>query len=262
MKYTLFAGCSYTAGTGFLQEKHDSALWVNILFNSSKQLKQTQLLNVAEPGRSNQGIFADAVYNLTTRPCKYAIVEWTNSPRYEVELGLELYETKQVFIPNSPTRTHNLNDRTYSSTYLDKVRDRFTSLAHLHYEIKNLVHYVNSLTSLAKLTKTKIFFVNGLCQWDVDYFDKMEHVLPNSYTKFTKKLLNIENRDDTEIVALYEKIHNQYQQLGGIQPNHWLNLYQSMRHLRIDTNSDHVHPGSLSNQNYATQFLSVIEHQL
>ncbi len=255
MQYTLFAGCSYTAGIGFFQEKANPDLWVNILHKSVPELAQTQLINTAQGGRSNAGIFSDTAYNLTKHDCKYAFVAWTSCPRYELELGFETYDTRQCFIPNAPTRDHNLNICNYSSSYLDKVRDRFVSLAHLQYEIHNLVCYVNSLVAIAKLTGTKIFFINAICPWDNHYFDKLENCKPESYTSFTKKeILNIESRDDEEIFALYNKMHNQYNQYGGIQDTHWLNLYQSMRRQKIDTNTDGSHPGKLSNKLYAERF--------
>jgi hypothetical protein len=254
MQYTLFAGCSYTYGSGFLQEKDNDDLWVNILHKNVKELSETQILNVAFGGRSNAGIFADAVYNLTKYNCKYAFVEWTSCPRYELELGLETYSTRQCFIPNAPTFDHNLNDCTYTSSYLNGVRDRFTSLAHPHYEIKNLICYINSLVKIANLTNTKIFFINGACPWDAEYFTQLTNTLPDSFTKFTKKILNVDNRSDDEIFAIYNKIHNQYKEYGGIQENYWLNLYHSISSEKIDTNSDNQHPGKLSNQIYAERF--------
>jgi hypothetical protein len=254
MRYTLFAGCSYTFGSGFLQEKSDPDLWVNILHKNVKELSETHLLNVARGGRSNAGIFSDAVYNLVNYDCKYAFIEWTSCPRYELELGLEMYPTSQQFMPNAPTRDHNLNDCTYSASYLESLRDRFTSLSHPHYEIKVILYYINSLVALAKITGTKIFFINGICPWDAEYFRQLYDVLPESYTKFTKNILNADNRSDDEIFLIYNKMHNEYKEHGGIQTEYWLNLYQSMISQRIDRNSDGLHPGKLSNQIYANQF--------
>lgn len=254
MQYTLFSGCSYTAGSGFLQEKSDSELWVNIMHSCVSELSTTHLLNVAQGGRSNENIFSDSVYNLTKYNCKYAFVEWTSCPRYELNLGLEMYDTRQIFIPNVPTRDHTLNDCTYSASYLNKIRDRFTTLSHPHYEIRNLICYVNSLISVANLTGTKIFFINGLCPWDIDYFYRLTDVLPSSYTNFTKNILNVDNRDDKEIFAIYDKIHNQYNNSGGIHRDCWLNLYSSMSSQKIDVNSDNIHPGKMSNQLYAEHF--------
>jgi hypothetical protein len=142
MKKVLFAGCSYVAGNGFTLGKEDPGLWVNLLHQNT-QLKELELINSSMGGRSNSGIFQDAVWHLVQGNIDVAIVCWTCMPRYEMELGLETYATRSVFIPNSPQRDHNLHNITYSKEYLNKIRDQFTSLAHLHSEILNLVYYVN-----------------------------------------------------------------------------------------------------------------------
>jgi len=237
MKSVLFAGCSYTAGNGWELESKDPNLWVNLLYQNTA-LNQWPLLNVSRGGRSNAGIFSDAVYNLTHHDCEYAFVAWTCSPRYEMELGLETYDTRYVIVANSTERQHNLNDCTYTVDYLRKINDRVILLAHPHYEILNLVYYVNSLIAIAKLTGTKIFFINSLCAWDQNYFDRLHNVLPSEYTPFTQKIINVSSRADNECEQIYNKIHNQYKELGGIQETTWVNLYDSMRKNKIDTNLD------------------------
>lgn len=249
MKKVLFAGCSYVSGNGFELSKEDPNLWVNLLHQHT-QLKNFELVNAGRGGRSNAGIFQDAVWHISQGNIDIAVICWTSMPRYEMSLGLETYDTRAVFMPNATLLGHNLNDVNYSQSYLEGIRDRFTSLVHAHEEILNLVYYVNSLVNLIQITGTKVFFVNSLCPWDLNYFTKLEHVLPEDYTNFTKTLINMETREDQEIFQLYDKIHGEYQHAGGIQESHWLNLYQSLKSLQIDTNTDNVHPGINSNQQY------------
>lgn len=260
MSYTLFTGCSYTAGSGFDTEKDDPQLWVNQIHN--RYFAHTKLLNVGSGGRSNAGIFQDTMWYMLHRPVRYAFVEWTSMPRYNLELGFELYETYQTFLPNGTCLDHKLNDIEYSSSYLNSIRDRFTALAHDCYEIVNLLHYVNVIAKCASLTQTEIFFVNGLCPWDHNFFEKKTQVLPNQYTAYTQKILNTQNRDDDEIFALYEKMHQRFELTGGIQSNLWLNLYDSMWDTRIDANNDGCHPGYESNKQYTQVFGACIESRL
>ena len=262
MAYTLFSGCSYTYGSGFSLEKDDPFLWVNLLHSQNRYLSKTQALNVSDLGRSNDGIFQDTVDSLLKHNVRYALVEWSSMPRYRVSLGLELYHTRVDFIPNSPITDINLNDINYTSTYLNSIRDRFTALANYHYEICNVIKFTNALINLAKLTDTLIFFINGLCPWDENYFVKLHNVLPSDYTDFTKNLLNVYSRNDDEIFKLYDKIHNEYNAVGGIQQEHWLNLYRSMRSQRIDVNNDNQHPGIMSNQNYCNEFNQILNSKL
>ena len=260
MSHTVFAGCSYTAGSGFELEKNEPSLWVNQLHD--KFFSHTTKLNVSHAGRSNAGIFQDTMRALVDYSVNYAIVEWTSAPRYELELGFELYTTRQVFMPSTQCRSINTHSINYSSDYLNAVRDRFTALAHDCYEILNIVDYVNTILKVSKLTNTQVFFVNGLCSWDHNFFVKKTNCLPDQYTKYTQRLLNSNTRDDDEVFQLYCKMHDNFDSAGTINQNHWLNLYDSMRNQRIDVNQDKLHPGTQSNNLYVEQFSSRLEQLL
>lgn len=257
MKKALFVGCSYTQGTGFDHEDQAPELWVNLLHKNSF-LSDYEIVNSSIAGSSNANIFNRAAELLTDNTFDYAFVQWTSVPRYEVQLGLELYPTRVVFMPNAEFFDVNTNEINYSKQYLKGINDRFTSLVNLHQEILDLVRYVNVLLKIAKLKDTKIFFVNGLCPWDHSYFTQVDNLNPDEYTPFTRVLLNTDNRDDQEIFKLYNKIHKEYTELGTIQEQHWLNLYNSMLLTRVDTNNDNVHPGTQSNHSYYKTFLTAL----
>jgi hypothetical protein len=260
MSISLFTGCSFSAGTGFELEKDDPALWINLLHSSHPTLNKTQLINASTPGNSNADIFNDTVFNILTQPdVKYVFVQWSSVPRYNLSLGLEMYNTHQYFIPNTTVQTHNLHNFTYTKNYLQKINDRFIALAHDHHELVKLVYYINSITQLCQLKNCYVFFINGLCTWDHNYFKKLNHVLPSEYTEYTKKLIQVETRDDNEIFALYNKIHDEYDLAGGIQEHVWLNLYSSMKNCTIDRNNDGQHPGINSNQLYCQQFTQALD---
>ena len=255
MDITLFTGCSFTAGTGFELKKTDPGLWVNLLHKNVKILQNTELVNSGVGGASNDQIFINSVDHILKYNTKFVFVEWTSYPRYSFKLGLELYETKVDFVTNARMWVNSPSDMPYTKKYLENLRNRVVTLNHPYYEISKIVSYVNILINLCKLKKCSIFFINGLCEWDQDFFIKKENVLPYDYTDYTKKILNIDNRDDDKIYALYNKIHSEYNSMGGIQESYWLNLYNSLIKNRIDVNSDKTHPGYESNQKYF-KFLS------
>lgn len=257
MKYVVFSGCSYTAGVGFEFEKDEPCLWVNQLHN--KFFKKYKKLNLGQGGASNEEIFQSAVTALVSYPVEFIIVQWTDFPRYSLDLGFETYSTKMYFIPNSPCRSVNTNGMNYSADYLDSVRDRFTSLAHDCFALFNLVRYVNTIKKLSKLTGTKLFFVNGRCPWDQDFFTKKVDCLPNQLTTYTQKLLNVDNRDDSEIFILYNKMHQEFADAGGIAESQWLNLYNSMSKSLVDFNHDHMHPGPKSNDLFVSEFTKKLQ---
>lgn len=249
MKKVLFCGCSYTSGVGFELGSKEPQLWVNLLHQQGK-FSGCELVNVALSGRSNSGIFQDAVYNLTLNHYDYAVVAWTSMPRYELDLGIETHSTRCVFHPNGIMRDVWCSDISYSKEYLQEINNRLTTLASYHREISNLIYYVNALINLSNKIQTKIFFVNSMCPWDNNYFKKVKAQLPSNYTDFTKQILYAEHRDDEAVFVLYNKIHQEYEQAGGIQQQHWLNLYSSQQSLKIDVASDNRHPGIKSNHIY------------
>jgi hypothetical protein len=256
MSYTLFSGCSLSAGTGFELKKDHPALWVNQLHNAC--FSDTIKLNISTGGRSNAGIFQDTIKCLLSYPVEYAIVQWTSMPRYHLDLGFELYDTTQIFTPHNNCQTHNLHNMTYSAGYLNSIKNRLVALSHDCYEIFNLIEYVNTILRCARLTNTQIFFVNGLCPWDLNFFTKQTNCFPNQYTQYTQKLLETSTRSDDEVFKLYEKLHLNFESNGGIQSEHWLNLYDSMWVNKIDVNLDDCHPGEQSNNQYFNFFSTVL----
>lgn len=245
---TCFVGCSYTSGYGFERERYESCFWPVLLHSNVEQLDQTEYVNLGIEGASNELIFTTAVHAMLEHCPKYIFVQWSSYPRINFLLGMETYASKQLFAWDCKPSDHNLHKITYSSEYLSKIRDRFLSLEHQHNQISNIVHFVNTLIKLAIKLNCKIFFINGMCSWDQNYFVKLDNVLPSEYTHCTQKFLDVDTRSDEEIFVLYNKLHNDYQQHGGIQPNYWLNLYNSLLSNKIDTNQDQVHPGQKSNR--------------
>jgi hypothetical protein len=246
--YTVFSGCSFTKGTGFVLEQEEPMLWTNQLHQEF--FPDTDKLNVGIAGASNTRIFQETIHALLSYPVKYAIVEWTSYPRYELELGFETYNTFQPFIPTGSCNDHSLHNMHYTGKYLDSVKNKFTALAHDCYEILNIVKCTNAIIKLAHLTKTQVFFVNGICHWDADFFVKKINVLPDQYTAYTQKLLCTSTRDDINSYQLYDKMHQGFEDSGGINHSRWLNLYKSLARSKIDTNSDGRHPGIDSNKLY------------
>lgn len=244
---TCFIGCSYTAGTGFELEHNDPDFWPVILHNRIPQLCSTEYINLGIRGASNEIIFSAATNAILDHKPKYVFVQWSGYPRLHVLLGIETYPCTQMFSWDAELLDHNLHTVNYSAEYLSSIRDRFLSLEHQHNQIKNIVYYTNTLIKLVGQLNCKIFFVNGLCTWDQDYFVRRTDVLPSQYTQCTQKFLNVATRDDKEVFTLYNKIHTDYQQFGGIQETYWLNLYNSLMHNKIDVNQDNRHPGKQSN---------------
>ena len=112
------------------------------------------------------------------------------------------------------------------------------------------------------MTHTKVFFVNGICPWDNDFFIPKQSVLPSEYTQYTQKILHTETRADDNSEQLYNTMHDGFTKAGGIHQSSWLNLYSSMRENVIDLNDDSTHPGIESNNLYLELFSKELKQHL
>jgi hypothetical protein len=261
-KKVLFTGCSFTAGSGWddhpdpetrlTRSKSSKHLWVNILHKNLEVLQNLELINNGVPGASNTKIFENTIQNILNHgeELDTVICQWTSGPRYSFNPGLERWTTEETLGDPKKNYDVKLSDGTvWTRAYLFDLSSRLLVLHHVHWEILKIVRYSNILQNLAKKYKNlKLYFLNGLCPWDADYFTKLEHVLPVQYTEFTKKyVLQIEHRNDEDIYYLYNKIHQDYNNEGGICKWHWINLYNSFKDNRVDVNFDDNHPGVQSN---------------
>jgi len=258
MKKVVVSGCSFVSGVGFddadpeLDFKESPNLWINLCCKNTPRLKNLNLINLSKAGASNTEIFEtslDAVFNHTD--IDFLICCWTSMPRYNFSVGFELYDTTTSMQDKVNIRSHKLNTGDISADYIQDLLDRLKVLHHLQWEIIKVVKYVNILKKLTEKFEINLVNINSLCPWDKDFFKYNQHALPMEFTEFTQnEILNIQNRSDEEIFKLYTKQHQMYNELGGIQPQTWANLYNSFLSLRTDTNYDNLHPGINSNQHY------------
>ena len=257
MKKIVWIGCSISAGTGLDKTQPFSSaidsefLYINLLHRYIPEFKNLKTINLSIPGASNNDIFVRAVDALTSNDdIAYLFCAWTSMPRYNFNVGFELYDTSAGVSPYHTAKEHKLNSNKISQSYLQDICDRFKLLHHLQDEIVKLLNYINILKKLAN-KKTKIININVMCPWDKDFFNYKGKFFPDNLTEFTKnEILNVKNRDDIEIKKLYTKQHQQYAAVGGIDKKNWINLYNSLISNKIDVAFDYSHPGYKSNQLY------------
>jgi DNA-binding Lrp family transcriptional regulator len=279
MKKLIFFGCSFTAGTGwgandpkkslfqeytvFPPNRDHPDLYVNLCHANIAQFSKLQLINCSRGGDSNTEIFENAVAMLVQQQGEIdtAFCQWTSMPRYNFSAGLALEDTRVRV--GQVVYTGLANDGiSVEKKYVSELANRLATLHHLHEEIRKVVRYTNILQALARVFGINLYFINGLCPWDLNYFVRVDNASTEAYTTFTKhEILNIESRNNRDILKLYEKIHNDYGQAGGIDPQQWVNLYSSMQSNQIDVNHDQQHPGIKSNQIYFEQIKTFIESQ-
>lgn len=244
MKKLLINGCSFTAGTGFEGEKENPKIWPNLLHK--EYFSNYELTNIAEPARNNEWIFHTTVSALIKNHYDNVIVAWTAIPRYNVPIGLELYTTwSQLWENKRVIGTHEHGE--LSAEFLSDLGNNLRRLHNDHWDILKLVQYVNLLVEIQEKRNGKICFVNSLCPWSRNFFKYNKSITVKELSNFEKNMFNADSRSDTEVIELYNMVHRQYDDNGGIHANKWVNLYKSLLRLRIDQIKDEdFHPGHKS----------------
>lgn len=250
-KTALIVGCSLTAGYKLGPEKNGTQsdlpthpdIWANRLI---KSLGDFEITNLASSGANNETIFHVATENILSQKYDLVLVQWTELPRLNLQVGLELYHTRSML--NYDWDINLNNHVVISGKWLSNIGERIRWISNPHWQILNLVRYVNILKNLQNLLYGgKILFVNGIVDLPKDYFTPMPYRYPDELPEYVQKMLQVETRDDSEIRELYEKIHEQYKSNQGINPDLWLNLYQPLKHIQVDNiHAGDTHPGPKS----------------
>jgi hypothetical protein len=253
-KSMLVCGCSFTTGAGLVNEKKDPKLWVNQLADKLGY----NLTNIAEVGRNNDWIFLETLLKLAKNQNCYdlVVVAWSTLPRINVDLGLELWSTATKFDGGYEVRT---TEKTFTKKWQLSIQDKLFEGYNFHWDFLKLVKYVNIL----KTQHNNIYFINTYGPWPNDYFVKKNIQLPSDLDDFTKQLLLVDNRDDKEIFDLYNLIHQQYSDAGGINEELWLNLYDNFKCNKLDRASEtDGHPGYLSQDCYVEILLPSLKQKV
>jgi hypothetical protein len=252
---TVFCGCSFVEGIGLNLEKLDPNLWVNIFHQSTKQLSTTKLINAGVGGANNEEIFLSALNSIINNPgCQYLFVAFTALKRLRVNPSVEIYNT-DIFLGNgSQIRDVHINPKiTISGSYVENIRDRFFDLTHLHYDILKIFRYTKLIEQTARKFNIEVFFINSIMPIDKNYFVPVvkSSRTPRDTTPLTQDLLNAKTRDDEEYFQIYDRIHLDYKNTGSLLCN-WLNLDQGFKtNFYLDKSNDNMHPGPVSNQEFA-----------
>jgi hypothetical protein len=269
----VFTGCSIVAGNGWNSDnlgaefKEAENLWVNKCHKNIDKFKDLNLINLSNAGTTNAEIFEEACHAIGEYSPRVLVCCWTAIRRVKLYAGFELYDTliqthttSESFWRRYVNKTFGTNTKTYKMSTLKKLIDQFRSLQHPHYEIATLTRYTRIIDNLCEATGTQVYHINVLCPWDDNFFNKKENVLPSEYTKYTQKILSSETRDDEQVFALYDTMHNDYANAGGVSPN-WVNLYQSLKSMQIDFAYDNSHPGIKSGELYLKLIKEYVDNE-
>ena len=265
----VFVGCSFTTGHGLDPDGTNDCptnpdLWVNLCHKNIKSISDLELINAGQTGASNADIFINAVEQLSMYPIKYLICQWTSYPRHKFKADFELWsDPYSRSLCKTPIHKKNSTYQDDSirlngaeiipGEYIEDIKNRLLVLHHHHHEICHLIKYINILHKICDDNKVQLLHINGLCHWDQDFFIRVikDGCMPEDYTNYTKKeIIRLDYRTDEDAHLLYHHAHNDYDSLGGIHSDCWVNLYNSFGKNRQDLANDKLHPGKISNFAY------------
>jgi len=250
----LYNGCSYPYGEGLVAPEQCVC---NIV---SKEL-EAEFKNLSEIGSNNYNIFLTTLTEISKNPYDLVFVFFTTWPRLKFYPDLEY--PKGFPVTANPRSIHWLKTlQTNEGLTIKNPQDLHQTLLMLNHEwhwLMEVVRYVNILS-----TYPNVKFVNSICHWDTGFFEQFEtfidkEFLPNDLTEYTKFILNVSSRDDSQINDLFQNIMiNEYTRTGNIQADKWVNLYDPWKNNKIDRGIDNLHPGPKSHQWMAQQIIGSI----
>jgi hypothetical protein len=213
--------------------------------------------NIGNFSNSNLSIYLSASLAIVQQKFDYVFVGWTSYPRYNFRMGFETYDFgKRVNLTARSTVTaHHGHYLSYSQRWLNNFKEKYLLAHHAHFEVVEIIKYMTLLSRLGDLEGTKIYFINNLCPWTTGYFDRKLNFLPAELDPYTQHILDVDTRDDLEFFELYNLMHDDFESVGGMDTQKWINLYESFDSMKVDLGNNQIHPGPLSHNKFG-KFLS------
>lgn len=239
-----FNGCSFTFGEGFDSSQRKLHVYDCILADQNNWDSN----NIAVKGSSNHTIFLRSVQAIQSQQYNTVFTQWSALNRIWLSPGPETY-----YLINDVRHL----DYSYRDLYINqkdkkKLNQLLLLLNHDYQNILDLVCYCRILEQLSELNKTRAIFINGLVPWQSDLVQPLsqDQDLYNTLSKYTKEILDFENRDDIEIIDYFSKLQ---QQISTLDSSSWVNMFDSFLSNVCDTAPAGHHPGVKSHQWMANQ---------
>lgn len=264
MTKILISGSSIAAGAGLPDGKTNSELFVNRLATQVLGYDQKSIDNISDIGADNKHIFLETAIAISKFNYSHVLVQWQSIPRINMHLGLETWPTR-VPILSTQAQCHNIDlvgGQQVPGKKIIEISNFLLRYSNLHWEILDLIRYINLLVAQVKSTKTQLYFINYYMPWEhYRYFNCFDWNTPSELDLFTQFLLESDVRSDADSKKIYQMIHDQYQNAGGLQESYWLNLYNPLNNLKVDQASPQdKHPGIKSQQLFFDQLAPLLAH--
>jgi hypothetical protein len=210
--------------------------------------------NQAQGGYSNYKIFMSSARAILSNKYDLVFVQWSALNRLWLYPGPDA----EWFVNDEKYPVFKYRDIHINKTTLSLTKNTILLLNHDYQNIFDLVDYCCILERLAGL-KSRVVFINGLLPRLNDLVNPTNKSdLDQSLSKYTKDLLDFDNRDDQEIELFLRKLRDKFSQLNLTL---WVNLFDPFH--QDDVGPEGHHPGIKSHQWMADQVSNyLIDNQL
>lgn len=234
----LFAGCSFTAHSGFAAENLDRYHWPVLL---SKHY-DFDFINLAIGGINNEEIFLRTLESASQTNYELIVIMWTEIGRKSIYYADNNVDDFTIINNGEPCGLNykTAEVQTYSKLHYAYFNNRYV-------ELKRWLLEIIALQNIFEKNKQPFLFIKGFENYLVDFL-KVKYV-NNAFLLATdniKKILDFDNRPDDYILKKIDVIKGLIQQ---INKSHWINFYQpSFFDMQMDSADDRMHPGPQTNR--------------
>jgi len=248
----LFAGCSFTADSGFTSENQIKFHWPHLLGKHY----DFDIDNIAIGGMSNEEICFRTIERVTQNPhYDLAIVMWSGLNRKWVYFSDN--NVDDFTIINNGIIVGNMR---YHKSVQDYAKLHYGYFNNRYINVKRFLLMIKTLSTMLDAVRIPYIFINGF-EYQFDRLSRIyENDLHTALNDDEKKMIDFSNRPDEYIIA---KLRDLRIIMDSIDRSKFLNHGNySFYKATVDLADDGEHPGPKSNQDLTDELIKHIDDNI
>jgi hypothetical protein len=246
-KKILFVGCSFTAGTGFPNDKLTKHHWPYLV----SEHFDCYCYNAGIGSSPNEEIFYRTIEITANQSFDLVVIMWSSIGRRWAYYSDPNIDNFTIIHPGpAGWKSNSTEVKDFHKLYLTYFNNQYVSL-------KQWLDQIICMQGYFKHKKQLYTFVKGFDNLisDFDNFKTYTHELKD-LPDTIKKLLDFENNPDYYLINKIEHIQNLIHQ---VDTSNWIDFENfSFIKSRVDLADDNQHPGIITNQNFSLKLISHI----
>jgi hypothetical protein len=235
MKTIAFFGGSNLIGGGYPDGINCPDIYTNIIASQGYSTK-----NYGIPGASSYEIFLSCMHELIQPPADIIFVEWNMFPRHKFQPAPDItikVSGSNIIVPDTGTHCISIPKK-----QIENFHKTLLLLDGDYARILTLLTYCEIIQDVCRLKNLELVMINGNVPWTLDLFETYndQSDLDQSLGKYSKELLDFDNRDDAEIRKLLCELKEKFDRLDQ---DRWPWIFENLWTLKVDHAPLDQHPG-------------------